>query len=462
MRCTTSAAAPGFCPSSPPHAAVSEALAQLNDCATLPATPPPRAVLSTIQKLGFSVTLAYVFLRFSFLHEFITAKTGFDTHLSVLFYSLSYLACLFSGRALAAWRSRSAVIWVLFSLCMCLATVTSFWRGGSFPVTSDYIRTALPLLFVFPALIVTPAQLEKVLNTIGIAGIAIVILGLITDTFKGGRLALDALGSIGNSNDYAAHLTFVLPAIAFLTLAQPRNFIVKALGIASIGMGLFEILSTGSRGGLIGLIVMGIYVFFSCSAKLKVFLVVVLPAAALCCIPFLPGEAATRLASMFSSNAQTSEAADSQESRLALLRESIKATTEHPILGVGPGVFMDYEGAVAEQNGGRGLWHVTHNSYTQVSSECGLPAFVLYICGVTGAFLALRRSSKSTNPAISRLARVLVIGMSGLCTCMIFLSNAYSANILALAGIAIAIRQIDSDSDEQRTDVATQRDVALA
>ncbi len=403
---------------------------------------PERPEDTALQKFGFRCTLVYVFFRFSFLHEFITAKTGLDTHLSLVLYSLCYIACALSGRALIAWKRKVTLVWVLFAACMCLATVTSFWRGGSFTVTSDYLRTALPLLFVFPALIVTPNHIKKILNTIGIAGIATVILGVFTDSFRGGRLALDALGTIGNSNDYAAHLIFVLPAIAYLTLGQRRNLLIKACGVFAIGIGLFNILSTGSRGGLVGLIVTAVYLFLASSPKIKLLILVGAPITVLSAIPFLPGEAATRLASLFSSSAQTEEAADSREDRLALLRESVKATFEHPVLGVGPGVFMEYQGNDAENNGQRGLWHVTHNSYTQVSSECGIPAFFLYLAGLGLTFCSLRRSGKSSNPEVAVPARVLTIAMLSLCTCMIFLSNAYTVNLLVLTGLAISLSQI--------------------
>src|SRR5262249_17768976 len=63
------------------------------------------------------------------------------------------------------------------------------------------------------------------------------------------------------------------------------------------------------------------------------------------------------------------EAAGSAEERKLLLIQSLNITTQYPVFGVGPGNFSVVSGN----------WRVTHNSYTQVSSEGGLPAIILYL-----------------------------------------------------------------------------------
>lgn len=386
--------------------------------------------------------MVYFFVRFSFLHEFITAKSGLDTHLSLILYSLCYLAALLSGGALRAFRSKVTWIWLLFAFSMCLAAATSFWRGASFTVLSDYLRTALPLLFVIPALTYTADQVNKLLNTIGIAGIATVILGACSDNFRTGRLSLDSFGTIGNSNDFAAHLIFVLPAIAFLAFAQRRNLFVKISASLIIGVGLFQILSTGSRGGLISVIVTLVYLLYAGSRKIKLAILIGAPALSLFAVPLLPHQAALRLESLFNSNVQTDEASSSEEGRLTLLRASVAISFEHPLLGVGPGVFMDYQGNVATQNGERGLWHVSHNSYTQVSSECGIPALILYLCALAVTFAYLRKAAKFRETSVAGPAQFVAMMMVGFCTTMIFLSVAYTLNLLVISGLMIALTQI--------------------
>ena len=57
---------------------------------------------------------------------------------------------------------------------------------------------------------------------------------------------------------------------------------------------------------------------------------------------------------------------------------------EHPIFGVGPGIFTVGEADLAKSEGQAAQWHVSHNSYTQVSSEMGIPGLLLYLAALWG------------------------------------------------------------------------------
>ena len=92
------------------------------------------------------------------------------------------------------------------------------------------------------------------------------------------------------------------------------------------------------------------------------------------------------------------------QARLALLKASWTATLEHPFLGVGPGIFMDYQANSARGSGERGMWHVTHNAYTQVSSECGLPALVFYLGALGVTMHSLRKAGKSRDKEMALLS----------------------------------------------------------
>ena len=64
---------------------------------------------------------------------------------------------------------------------------------------------------------------------------------------------------------------------------------------------------------------------------------------------------------------------------------SLEMTANHPIFGVGPGNFQTLTGD----------WHVTHNTYTELSSECGIPALFLFLLLLWSGFRNLR--SRRTN-----------------------------------------------------------------
>ena len=399
---------------------------------------------NVFQKVGFTAALLFVFFRFSFAHEFIAAKFHFNTHLIIILGGLSYLCCIISGQLFRAFREKSTWLWVAFTCCMCLATSTSFWRGGSLPILSDYLQTVFPVVFMIPALTLTRDQIKKMVCAIGIACIVTALLGVLNDDFKTGRMSIDAAGSdIQDPNDYAAHLILMMPALVYLTLRPKRSIIWKVVGVASLAICFMQILSTGSRGGFVSLALTGLYIAFIGSKRVKTAIFIGVPILGLLITPFVPKESLTRLGTIFSNSSSAdpeNEAEGSSQARLALLRASWEATLEHPLLGVGPGIFMDYQANSARDNGQRGMWHVTHNAYTQVSSECGLPALILYISALGATMFSLRKVSKAGDAELALLARFMSVMIVGFSVCIIFLSLAYNVHILILSALAVSLK----------------------
>ena len=78
---------------------------------------------------------------------------------------------------------------------------------------------------------------------------------------------------------------------------------------------------------------------------------------------------------------------NSAEARKDLLRKSLMVTVKNPIFGVGAGNFE-----VLPENG---TWHVAHNSYTQISADCGIPALLLFLLFLRCGFRNIREIRKS-------------------------------------------------------------------
>jgi O-antigen ligase len=389
------------------------------------------------------MTLGFVFLRFSFLHEFLTAKIGFDTHLLLVLGAAAFLAALLSGGLFLCVSHRICLAWLGFAACMCVATVTSVWKGGSFAVIYPYLRTTLLLVFLIPAVVFTSKDISKALRVIGMAGFVPILLGFSSEEYRTGRLELSGAGqSIANSNDFAALLILVFPAIAYFALRRNTNFVLKMIGLGAMALACYLILGTGSRGALVSIIISTLFVLKAGSAKVKIALLAGLPLLALIAIPFLPGESARRLASLFNSKEQTEESLASQEQRTALLKASLQITLTHPLTGVGPGTFSIYQATEAENVGERGMWHETHNSYTQVSSECGIPALLFYLAAIGMTFSVFRKGMKSADLTTRTVSMVLGLMLVSFSVCMFFLSQAYGFGFPLLGGFAISLDRL--------------------
>ncbi len=113
------------------------------------------AVQNSTRKFALNCTLAFIFFRFSFLHEYLASRFGIAAHFLLILGALSYVACFLGGTALTGFKYRPILMWTLFGGCMCVATLTSTWRGGSVNVLLPYLRTTLPLVLLIPALVYT-------------------------------------------------------------------------------------------------------------------------------------------------------------------------------------------------------------------------------------------------------------------------------------------------------------------
>jgi len=157
-------------------------------------------------------------------------------------------------------------------------------------------------------------------------------------------------------------------------------------------------------------------------------------------VSLLPQNLVDRFTTYFQADSSAAaEAAASAQFRKALFIRSLWLSIEHPVFGVGPGEFMDAEASEAAEQGKRGLWHYTHNSYTELSSETGIP-------GVTLFLLAFWRAYKGLTPIrnrfrFSRVGRgALFLQIAVLMSAIgaFFLSIAYSGLLYAILGISAA------------------------
>jgi O-antigen ligase len=207
------------------------------------------------------------------------------------------------------------------------------------------------------------------------------------------------------------------------------------------------ILATASRGALVAIAVGFIYAMFIASTRQRIGMLIVACTMMLAVISFLPLRTWQRLLSFSEANEiseASAEALLSSQSREYLLRKSLIFTVEHPIFGVGAGQFSGYEGKTSRQQGQLGMWHETHNAYTQIASENGLPAFFLYIAGIGSSMILLHRVYKTgkSRPEfreISTTAFCLLLSLVSFSAAIFFLNFGYFFYLPAMAGLAISV-----------------------
>jgi O-antigen ligase len=394
-----------------------------------------------IRRISFRFCLAALFLRLSVLPELIYYVTHYNTYLLYLVGPLAMLSTLVRGGIQRTFRSRASYYWLGFVLWMILATPFSSWRGGSAGKVFAYVRVEAVFLVLVGGLALNWSEVRSIYRTIAAAAVANLLATRLFERMEAGRMSLPSTGSIGNSNDLAAQLLLVLPFVLYFMLGRGRSIIVRLIVLGLLFYGLWIILATASRGALVGLAVVFLCLLIHASLPQRVLLVLFAGAAALVVLSALPSMTVNRLSSLFGNKDR--EAEESAASRKYLFQTSVKFTFEHPVFGVGPGEFGDFEGLTSRAQGLHGNWHATHCVYTQVSSECGLPAFFFFVGGLGSAMLLVgrtyRRAKIEGYPDIANACFCYLLAMAGHLTSLLFLAQAYTFRLPAMVGLAVTL-----------------------
>jgi O-antigen ligase len=320
----------------------------------------------------------------------------------------------------------------------------SSWKGESAFYFFDYLRTNLVMLFVIAGMAITWKQVKQVMYAIAAGAVVnLFTAGVFQTSGKYGDRLSVITGSIGDPNDFGAHLLLVLPFLLWIALGS-RSVLVRIGVVVGLAYGAYLIFRTGSRGALVALVIGCLFYMWKGSTRQRLALIALAPVIAVFLAAMVPKATMTRITS-FSENSGGGEAVDSRRSREYLFRTSIRYTLEHPLFGVGAGQFATYEGTHSVMPGmARGSWHATHNTFTEVSSETGIPGLILFVAGIVSTFILLnwtykhakrRKDSRDIHVA----AFCVMLGFATFCAAVTFLNFAYLFYFPAIAGLSISL-----------------------
>ena len=351
-----------------------------------PASPVPAEDASPFQRLGFNVLLVFLFLAISRVFD---VKFG-ALHITGAAFRVVLAMVLLSRAFVPALQTKIGKAMLGFTICMCLAVPFSVWRTGSKNIFVSWAGFSFVAFLAVAGLVGNYQQWLKAHRTLLGALFVFVVIANLFGVQKSGRLFLEQ-GKFANPNEMAQILLLGLPmwgAAMVNTMSGPK----KVFAAGAMLLMLVTTFRTGSRGAMIAFMVMIMVAFIRASIidKLKLIMAGVLfvgvvatimPGRLVARYKTVAGDADTEDSEMDA--AMMSSASSSTESRRQLLIHSLLFTWQHPIFGVGPGMFTVADDAYAKSLGLRkGAWLGTHNSYTQVSSEIGIPAFLFYLASV--------------------------------------------------------------------------------
>jgi putative inorganic carbon (hco3(-)) transporter len=313
---------------------------------------------------------------------------------------------------------------------LCVAIPFAYYRTGSFEVVTGVFLKVLLVSLVVMLTVNSESRLRKLLL---VQTIAMGVMAVFSSwNYIGGRAGGVVEGDFSNPNDFALCLVLAIPfAIMFFLTA--RGLLGRAIwGAASVVL-VYTALITYSRTGFLALLAAAVACCYHYRSILMRRPTLIILCATLGVIVFFasPTGYGRRLATIV--HPDQDDTGSAQERRF-LLNRSIEVTLEHPLVGVGPGMFESLSG----------VWRQTHNTYTQLSSEAGLPALFIFLWLLQRAF----RDNQEVRRICTRNGSLYLIAgasQASLCAFAVgafFASVAYHFFPYLLIAYSVALRQI--------------------
>lgn len=419
---------------------------------------------SPMETVGFFVLCLY--LVSGHANDWSIRLFGNAVYLSRIAIIAAPLLWILSRSRFRGLRHGMGPLWAIFLACLLVDLPFSYWRTGSLTLLVNYVPRSYILFFLVTAF-VTSIRRCRVFLLVQISCAVVVLVSCYMYGTSGvdGRLRIPDSLFFSNSNELGLQLLVGIPMFTFL-FYQP-GILRKAFAIFCIEASFLYMMRTGSRGCFVGAILYCLLVILF--SRRKILAISLMLGVAVIGVALTPSMASRRLALLWDPTAQSGaelSAVESQFARKELLYRSIIETFRHPLFGVGPGQFAVAVAGEAEKKGERAAWLGTHNSYTQISSECGIPAFVCYLMVIVLSFRVNMRLFKRArhDPGLKETAGMSFTILSGVwvyAVCTAFFHMAYSGLLPILSGLTVALYLSSDLSLREEWNSTSARSVAV-
>ncbi len=255
----------------------------------------------------------------------------------------------------------------------------------------------------------------------------------------------DRAYGLSDPNYTAALLVTFMPFVLMHVLAGKSRF-SRIAGLGVIGMSLAAIASTASRGGVVGVLVMGVAMSIWATApnadgsrkgaglRKRAPIIIFLLLCGILAAATAPQVFWDRVTTL----EDWSHPGDMKESRVGLWSDYVQTWLKSPIWGHGPG-WLD---PVLIGNSTQ----FPHNTILQLAIEVGLvgliPYFIVNFWAFMGALRARRLFAQQGNERFSVLSGAVALSLIGFHTTAFFLSSAGHKELWVLVGMAAALHHL--------------------
>ncbi|OLE87743.1 MAG: hypothetical protein AUG07_00400 [Acidobacteria bacterium 13_1_20CM_2_60_10] len=375
-------------------------------------------------------------------------------HLTLVFgvcAGLTYLGALLSGHARLLW-SRELQIVLLLTAWYIAGVPFALWRRGSVQMLTDVWSKTLLIFFLLTQALVTLERIRKLLWAIILSELVVTSLSILLSSraiWVGDRMLGLNLGILGwNFLGIAEAMT--IPYVAAIFVARRSVLKTSVLAATLISMTWMLVL-TASRSGFLDVVfstALTALLVLRGSSRGRI-IGVGIALALVVAISLAPQVFWERLGTVWdgsraSANDIAASARESEEDRLTVLTRSLGYTLEHPVFGLGLGNFVVANGTDLGQPQ---AWVGTHNTFTEISSEGGVPALFLFLGLLVTALRNIKRIGKASfnNPEgaeLNLMARATLASLLSFAFGALFAHLAYEYYLFYLVAIGVGVQQV--------------------
>ena len=354
-------------------------------------------------------------------------------HLAKIVGAFAFIAFLMSLGGLKKGLPKVTTLLILLLGQMSLASLFSpVWKGGAFQITIGFAKIIL-ITLVMAVAVTSLARLRRLIFVHAACVALVAAISIKASHLMGQRLEGVLNGLYSNPNDLAIAMVLTLP-FCLVFLLNGQGIFRKGFWSVSSLLMVYAILRTGSRGGLLALVVAGGICLWDFGVKGRRPQLVLVAAVAFAIMFAIAGKTVVeRLSNTTQNEGDSAAYASAQERRHVLIR-SLKVTIENPLFGIGPGDFPVISGD----------WVETHDVYTQLSAEAGIPALILFLAIYWYALTGLGevRQRSTAQPEAIMFANASRAGLIAFAIGGLFYPDAYEFFLYFVLSYATVLYEV--------------------
>lgn len=336
---------------------------------------------------------------------------------------------------------------IIFALLFSITTYFAIDFDHAYPLWERHIKSvvlALVILGLMTSRLRIQAFLWIVVVSIGYYAVKgagyVLVTGSAAATIFGPSDSM-----IADNNHLSLAIVLIIPLLHYLRVTT-TNALVRAACWVGIFLAVIAVVGTYSRGGFIGLVVIGLA--FLIMSRHKVAAILITAVLAFSTFQFAPPQWLKRIDTI-----QAYQQDDSALSRLHAWQTSWNLAAARPFVGGGfsaienPKTYSHFRGPYDATKDGR----AAHSIYFQLLGDHGFPTLFTYLLIVGAGIFNLTRVLRDTRGSpdlawANMLSRMLLVSIAGFMAAGSFLSMAYYDLFFCLVAMTAALRAVVTES----------------